>query len=479
MATVITNVTELQNMANDLAGDYELGNDIDASATVGWNGGEGFEPVGHWASAAFTGSLNGMGYTISNLTINRTAASWTSDLQGLFGWVDGATITNVNLAAVSITGRYYVGALIGSDETGTETVINCTSSGNVTGTRYVGGLAGVSLGTVSGCSSACIVAASEHGIGGLAGDALNATISDSYATGSVSSPTSYNVGGFAGNVQGSTAITDCYATGAVSARYNVGGFMGAIRNTATVTQCYASGMVSGGSISASSVGGFVGHIQNTAHITKSFATGNVTAEGTGTTTGHGGFAGHGWGGTIEDCYSRGNVTITTPTGTDNCGGFLGYNNDALSGKVTVLYSYSTGAPSAVVVGGFVGKDDDGSYTACKWDTTTSGTSTACGDGTVTGVTGYTTTQLKSMDTIISNGWNTATIWTVATDINNGYPCLKWQVPVVPRQPEIIGDRTIINEKPVLELIRNLEVQLDGRFYVSKSGIAVYESRYSR
>ena len=46
MATTITNVTELQAMENDLDGDYVLGNNIDASATSGWNGGLGFDPIG-------------------------------------------------------------------------------------------------------------------------------------------------------------------------------------------------------------------------------------------------------------------------------------------------------------------------------------------------------------------------------------------------------------------------------------------------
>jgi hypothetical protein len=45
--------------------------------------------------------------------------------------------------------------------------------------------------------------------------------------------------------------------------------------------------------------------------------------------------------------------------------------------------------------------------------------------------------------------------------------------------QVIGDRTVIKQKPILELIRNVEVQLDGRFYVDKNGNAVYESRFHR
>lgn len=42
-----------------------------------------------------------------------------------------------------------------------------------------------------------------------------------------------------------------------------------------------------------------------------------------------------------------------------------------------------------------------------------------------------------------------------------------------------GDRTVVQEKPVLEMIRNVEMQCDGRVYVNKSGAFVYESRFHR
>jgi len=44
---------------------------------------------------------------------------------------------------------------------------------------------------------------------------------------------------------------------------------------------------------------------------------------------------------------------------------------------------------------------------------------------------------------------------------------------------VVGDHTVVTEKPLLEFIRNIEVQLDGRFYISKDGNAVYESRFHR
>src|ERR1700733_3826695 len=67
---VIKTVAELQNIEKNLAADYELANDIDASATKSWNGGAGFLPLGAYPHKPFTGSLNGAGHTISDLTIS-------------------------------------------------------------------------------------------------------------------------------------------------------------------------------------------------------------------------------------------------------------------------------------------------------------------------------------------------------------------------------------------------------------------------
>ena len=112
---VITNVTELQAMASDLAGTYVLGNAIDASATSGWNAGAGFDPVGTGTGVLrFTGSLDGAGYAITDLYINRP----TTDYVGLFGSTNGATITNMSISG-AVTGRDYVGPLVGRAYTST------------------------------------------------------------------------------------------------------------------------------------------------------------------------------------------------------------------------------------------------------------------------------------------------------------------------------------------------------------------------
>ena len=80
-------------MNGNLSGHYALGTDIDASATSGWNAGAGFLPVG-----IFGGVFEGLGHTISNLTIDRPATNFV----GLFGQLSGAS---ARIADVGTLGR--------------------------------------------------------------------------------------------------------------------------------------------------------------------------------------------------------------------------------------------------------------------------------------------------------------------------------------------------------------------------------------
>ena len=107
--TVIQNVEQLQAMRDNLAANYLLGNHIDASATTSWNGGAGFVPVGDGANR-YAGSFDGLGHTLSNLTIDRSS----TDYVGLFGATgSGSVIRDIGLVGGSISGRDHVGGLVG------------------------------------------------------------------------------------------------------------------------------------------------------------------------------------------------------------------------------------------------------------------------------------------------------------------------------------------------------------------------------
>ena len=99
---------------------------IDAFSTSSLNDSSGFSPIGN-NSTQFTGSYDGDGYTINGLTI---ADSSTNHI-GLFGYTNGATIQDLGVTNVNITGQYYVGALVGRNEG--STISNCYSTGSVAG----------------------------------------------------------------------------------------------------------------------------------------------------------------------------------------------------------------------------------------------------------------------------------------------------------------------------------------------------------
>ena len=189
--------------------------DIDAGATFGWDGGQGFSPIG--ADPSFTvnpwfdGSYDGQGHVIENLYINRP----TTDNVGLFGYVPGI-IKNLGLVNASVTGQDYTGALGGE----VYEADNCYTTGSVTGAGNVGGLIGNVL--ISNQSySACNVTGTNY-VGGFTGDNLGGNTYNCYARGNVTGNTS--VGGFSGTVTG--VMQYCYSTGHVTGITDAGGLVG-------------------------------------------------------------------------------------------------------------------------------------------------------------------------------------------------------------------------------------------------------------
>ncbi|MHC4501363.1 MAG: GLUG motif-containing protein, partial [Planctomycetota bacterium] len=360
--TAISNITELQAMENDLTDNYYLTGDIDASATSSWNGGAGFDPIGTVASR-FTGTFDGNGYTISDLTINRP----TEQYVGLFGWVrTTAKIANVTLSNCTIAGDDYVAALIAYVDTNTtdEPLIqNCHVSGTITSrpgavtSQVFGGLIGWAQGRKATSDNVYIYDSSS-----------SCSIDASGTTGT----TSYH-GGFVGWTE-QVVIQNCFATGNVDAGTDAqssrtGGFIGHLDELTRISYSYATGNVSG----YNRVGGFVGNMPGAAdddgysYIQKCYATGNVTCE----TGNAGAFAGIN-AVDITDCYAWGNVTITGATG--NVGGFTGIDFNPSSPDYRNAYSIGT-TTGGNNEGGFIATSQAGTFTNVYWDTEASGDAT--------------------------------------------------------------------------------------------------------
>ncbi|MBN2829713.1 MAG: hypothetical protein JXR56_05290, partial [Candidatus Cloacimonetes bacterium] len=221
--------------------------DIDASSTVNWNNGEGFEPIGR-DFMFFNGNYQGQNYEITGIYINRPQ----SFQQAFFGYVGAGTIQNLHLSNCNVTGEEVVGGLIGWLDYYGE-VQNCSVAGTITGLSRIGGFIGeVKGGHIEGCSSAGTVNNQSYSsTGGFAGVDDSAIISNSFSNVDVTGMAS--TGGFTGFTGGSQ-ITDCYSLGAVNGNSDVGGFAGRCGNS-ILTGCFSSGDVTGNA----HFGGLVGH----------------------------------------------------------------------------------------------------------------------------------------------------------------------------------------------------------------------------
>jgi len=237
------------NQAARLTAHYTQINNIDAAATATWFSGQGWIPIGD-PSNPFNGSYNGKGYVISNIFIDRPA----ENCVGFFALSSNlATLKNIGLVNVQVTGLNSVGGLCGENSLGT--VNNCFTTGNVIGTSMVGGLIGMNWGEWQSdkylirksYSLANVSSINSSGgyIGGLLGGNWDAKISDCYSRGSVSGLDA--VGGLVGFNEWST-VKNCYSTGLVDFTIDGGGLIGGAWQS-TVTKSYWNTQTSGQSSS--------------------------------------------------------------------------------------------------------------------------------------------------------------------------------------------------------------------------------------
>lgn len=206
--------------------------------------GKGWTPIGTDYDNSYKGTFDGGGHTITGLTFTTN-----DEYAGLFGWLNRAgTVKNVVMEGVQITSnQIYGGSIGGVVGSGWGTIENCSVSGSVSGTVYVGGVVGVQIGgSITGCSSSATVKGTVD-VGGVAGQTnSSATLTACYATGNViiEMALKKNIagGGLVGMNAGSSLLA-CYATGNVTSTgsstgyVHIGGFLG--NNYANVmTACY-------------------------------------------------------------------------------------------------------------------------------------------------------------------------------------------------------------------------------------------------
>lgn len=333
---IITNVTGLQNMKNNLNTCYVLGNDIDARMTKDWNAGAGFEPVGT-SLTPFKGSLDGKGYVIKGLTINRPSTSRT----GLFGTFSDGEVKNIEFTEANVIGSSMTGIVIGFAAKNT-TLDNIKVGGTVKSTDYVGGIVGSADNSsiITGSWSSADVTG-EDNAGGLAGAIeYESTITLSHATGKVTGD--YYVGGLVGGVREDSIVSSSTATGSALGRDNVGGLVGILRINSEISSSNSSGNASGEEF----VGGLVGKAEMQSNISKSTATGDALGESY-------------VGGLVGILRTDSSISASSATGDthttldkytlSNIGGLTGGSHSS-----TIEESFATGRANGYHAGGLIG-----------------------------------------------------------------------------------------------------------------------------
>ena len=440
--TIIRTIEDLDNVRNDPAGDYVLGNDLDFALASSYAGTvvnsdyrpnaallttrttAGFVPIGS-AGTPFTGTFDGNGFVIRNLYVQTTAEA------GLFGSIEGATLRNLGVVERLIIGLN-AGGIVGI---GDGTITHCYSTGTVR-SQGDGSAAGGIIGSSNGVLilTYCYATGDIRGFrsGGLIGSERGSmlTIEDCYTTGRVASRKindrfSDTAGGLIGITFISTSVvtvtrsfssatisaeelaggligigigtlTDCYATGDISTDFgNAAGLVGSY--TGTVTNCYATGNVSSNN---GSVAGLIGTLAVGSALINCYATGNVSS----LIELAGGLVAFVNDGTLTDCYATGNVR----TNTEHAGGLVGESR-----TLRLTNCYATGDINTVganSTGGLVGLSINGMITDCyatgnvtsvsdNGETNTGGL-VGKGSGTIENC--YSTGGLDGTDSIISN-----------------------------------------------------------------------------
>ena len=237
----VTSADGLMNIAELVNGgksDINITLDTDIDLT-----GKDWTPIGTDYDNSYKGTFDGGGHTITGLTFT------TNDkYAGLFGYLNRAgTVKNVVMKDVQITNNRswsaFAGGVAGYSW---GTIENCSVSGSVSGTVYVGGVVGAQIdGSITGCSSSATVKGTTD-VGGVAGQTnSSATLTACYATGNVIieiDPVRNIAGGGLVGFNGGNGVLACYASGNVTStgsstgNVHIFGLLG--DNYTTVTACY-------------------------------------------------------------------------------------------------------------------------------------------------------------------------------------------------------------------------------------------------
>jgi hypothetical protein len=386
---LVATADDLNRVRDYLSAHFKQVADIDLSGYENW------EPIGTYdygygQELGFRGIYDGNGHTIRHLKINSIDREWV----GLFGAANNAVIKNLDLIDVDVSGgidedgNWIYGSIVGALAGlvfGNTDIINCSSTGNLTGGYLAGGLVGQVAGSnISDCHSSANVTGRSVA-GGLIGLAYGyddpnvgnnyCCVSNCYSTGSVMSYLGRGekfLGGLVGWIEMDYArVFNCYSASTLLDRYDsgyVGGLFGVAyleRETEeyNVLNCYSICDISGGMAS----GGLIGILGKIAGITF----------------------------TICNCYSASSIS----------------SMGAVGGLIASL-EIKGGEPdpeNVIIISSYYDSDKVPEYE---------------GGLPIDKGTPKTTAEMKQQSTY--EGWDFTNIWAIEPDKNDGYPYLLYK-----------------------------------------------------
>ena len=380
-------------------------------------------------------TFDGKGHNISGLTINRTAVA-PYDIQniGLFRYLDGGEIKNLNSVNCNIRGRSDVGGILSGSYWSSGGISNCNVSGSLwSEVGDIGGIAawmGYAGASITNCHFTGTLTCLRGDVGGICsymfamGGVGPLPIRDCTFSGTITAGAGwdYNAGIVAHASE--CDIISCHAEGTITGGDSYQGGIVAYASDTNVDDCTADMNVTGGRYNAGLVGYAVSSVPFAHSILRSRAFGNVLAPGEDYL---GGLVGYADGYEIQQSMAAGNVT----GGDDYIGGLVGLayalisncyalgnvDGDSQVGglvgrqvQVAIENSYSAGqvTGTGANVGGLVGQVWVGGTVANSfWDIQTSGQTTSDGG------TGMTTEEMNHIDIFAAVGWNFDSIWNIS------------------------------------------------------------------
>ena len=332
--TSITSLEELKTFRDNVnSGSSYGGLTVELKSDITLSG--DWTPIGNgtrdsktYTGNAFKGTFNGNGHTITGLTVI------SADCAGLFGVLDGATVSNVKFADVNINvTTKNAGALAGL-AVGNSKISGVETAGSITAADGAGGVLGRMTveGEISGCTNNATVTATSTGAGGIVGKAYY-TEKDKELT-----------------------ISGCVNNGAVTGGYAAGGITAL--SAANVSGCTNTAVITAGT----EAGGIVGEQLQYGEVSGNTNTAEIKNNGGGTS--YGGIIG--WVRypymtgtdylnneviTVSDNVNSG--TVSASGASLGAGGIVGtiYNQAVVKGNVNTAESITSGVFAAGIVGG--------------------------------------------------------------------------------------------------------------------------------